>query len=181
MTKLRTTNIIPDLIISKASICDALPIINFLNHVGGETDHLTFGLNEFPYSVAEEEIIIAECLNNNKCLMLVGKINEEIIAQLFLDISPNPRLSHIANLGVSVSKKYWGLSIGAEMIVSALQWARENNICKVQLQVRTDNTRAVALYKKLGFVIEGTLSHSIKVNTIYFDDYIMGLILTESL
>jgi len=60
------------------------------------------------------------------------------------------------------------------MMLTAIEWAKHNSITKLQLQVRTDNDRAVQLYQKLGFSIEGKITQAMKINHIYFDDYIMG-------
>lgn len=164
-----------DLIISQPSVDDAVEIIDFLNKVGGETDYLTFGLNEFPISLEEEKQTIAECLEQKSCLMLIAKVNNEIVSQLFLQRSGNPRLAHIGDVGISVSKHWWGKSIGKHMMLAAIEWAQQNTITKIQLQVRTDNERAILLYGKLGFVIEGTIKQAMKINNTYFDDHIMGL------
>ena len=93
------------LVISKACVDDAPQLVSFLNAVGGETDYLTFGLNEFHFSISEEMKFISKCLEINQCLMLVGKIDEEIVSQIYLDRSNNPRLSHIGDIGISVKKK----------------------------------------------------------------------------
>lgn len=164
-----------DLIISQPSVDDAAEIIHFLNKVGGETDYLTFGLNEFPLSLEEEKQTILECLEQKSCLMLIAKVGNEIVSHLFLQRSNRPRLAHIGDVGVSVSKQWWGKSIGKHMMLFAIEWARQNSITKIQLQVRTDNERAILLYRKLGFVIEGTLKQAMKVNDTYFDDHLMGL------
>lgn len=83
-----------DLIISKARVHDAEDIVDFLNMAGGESNFLTFGLNHFPVSVAEEREIITECNDHEQCLMLIGKIRGEVISQLFLERSSSGRLSH---------------------------------------------------------------------------------------
>ncbi len=152
----------------------ASEIVSFLNKVGGESDFLTFGENEFPLSIDDEKEIILECLSNN-CLMLTGTIDNNIVSHLFIDVSSKPRLAHIGDLSVSVAKKYWGKSIGKKMVISAINWAKENNLTKIQLDVREDNSRAISMYKSLGFVIEGRVTRSVKVNDEYFDSYIMGL------
>lgn len=161
--------------VTKAKLTDAEMIVNFLNLVGGETDFLTFGENEFPISIDEESKLINELLLSDRSLMLVGKIKEDIVSQLFLDVSLQPRLSHIGYLGLTVKKNYWGMSIGKQMLMKAILWAREKHLTKIQLQVRVDNFNAVNLYKKFAFVIEGKISHSLKVNDIFYDEYIMGL------
>lgn len=167
-----------NLSINKASIEDAASIVAFLNKVGGETDFLTFGLNEFPFSIEEEEEeMIRECLDSNTQLMLVGKVEGQIVSHLFLQRSDKLRIAHIGDIGVSVSKNFWGYSIAFHMILAAIEWAKDKNLNKLQLQVRSDNERAIHLYKKLGFNIEGKIINAMKVNNIYYDDYIMGLLL----
>lgn len=164
-------------VISKASVDDAAQLVSFLNKVGGETDNLTFGLNEFHLSICEERAFISKCLESNQYVMLVGKIRGMIVSQLFLDRSNNPRLAHIGDVAISVEKKYWGNSIGAHMMNSVIDWAKLNGITKLQLHVRTDNDAAIHLYKTLGFYKEGVIKRAIRINDIYFDNYIMGLIL----
>ena len=107
--------------------------------------------------------------------MLVGKINGEIVSQLFLERSNNVRLTHIGTLGVTVAKQYWRRSIGKKMILAAIDWAKSNHLTKLQLYVRTDNLGAIDLYKKLGFYTEGTITRAIKIENQYFDNYLMGL------
>ena len=46
---------------------------------------------------------------------------------------------------------------------------------KVNLQVRTDNARAIALYKRKGFAVEGTISRGIFLDDVFFDLHWMGL------
>ncbi|WP_028389483.1 GNAT family N-acetyltransferase [Legionella fairfieldensis] len=163
------------LTIKKAEPEDAQEIIDFLNSIGGETDFLTFGQNEFPVSLKEEIDIINECLKKENSLMLVGKINQMIVSQLFLDVSNASRLDHIGHLGLSVKKSHWGQSIGKKMLVEAIGWAKKKNLVKIQLQVRTDNFSAINLYKKFNFVIEGTITQALKINNKFYDDFLMGL------
>ena len=163
-----------DLVISEADISDAHSIVHFLNTAGGESDFLTFGLNDFPVSVEEEKAIIIECQDQKHCLMLIGKINGDVVSQLFLERSSMARLAHIGTLGITVAKKHWRKSIGKQMLLAAVDWAKSNRITKLQLYVRTDNIGAIDLYKKLGFVIEGTIMRAVKIENHYFDNYLMG-------
>ena len=45
---------------------------------------------------------------------------------------------------------------------------------KINLRVRTDHERAIALYKKKGFAIEGTITRAVRIRGEYFDQYWMG-------
>jgi RimJ/RimL family protein N-acetyltransferase len=123
------------LTISSASIVDGPEIINFLNKVGGETDFLTFGHEAFPYSLEQQQKTVAEALALQQCLMLVGKINDCIIAQLFLQRLSHERTCHVGEIAITVDKKKWGQGIAKNMIGQAIIWAQNHNITKLQLQV----------------------------------------------
>jgi RimJ/RimL family protein N-acetyltransferase len=77
---------------------------------------------------------------------------------------------------MSVRKQYWGLGIGSLMLDTLIEWARANQIVKkINLRVRTDNQRAIRLYERKGFVIEGTSRKEILFYGSYFDHHWMGL------
>lgn len=87
-----------------------------------------------------------------------------------------PRTKHICEIeDFIVSKQYWSMGIGSKIIKYVIDWARNNEILKLRLQVRIDNERAIGLYKKLGFVVEGEIKGAMKIRGQYFTDYLMGL------
>ena len=66
-----------------------------------------------------------------------------------------------------------GLDISENMI----NVARMKKLSKICLNVNTDNDRAINLYKKAGFEIEGKLCKESYVNGEYRDEYRMALFL----
>lgn len=58
-----------------------------------------------------------------------------------------------------------------------LRWARSNpRVEKVELQVRSSNDGAIALYRSLGFVEEGRKTRRLKIGSDeYLDDVYMAL------
>ncbi len=58
-----------------------------------------------------------------------------------------------------------------------LGWARSSpGVEKVELQVRSSNERAIALYRSLGFVEEGRKTRRLKIGpNAYLDDIYMAL------
>ena len=161
--------------ITQVKVDDAVDLISYLNSIGGESDFLTFGLNEFPLSVDEEEVFIKKITESGRNMMLIGRVENQIVSQLFIDNLSNPRLQHIGDLSISVKKTFWGMSIGTHMLNSSILLSKKKNISKIQLYVRTDNDPAINLYKKHGFSIEGTISRAIKINEVYYENYLMGL------
>jgi RimJ/RimL family protein N-acetyltransferase len=53
-------------------------------------------------------------------------------------------------------------------------WARERGFHRLELTVMTHNERAIRLYKKMGFEVEGVKKHSLFVNGEYVDEYYMA-------
>ena len=56
-------------------------------------------------------------------------------------------------LGIAVSEKYLGMGLGAIMMNQLISFAKQNKVKQIKLSVDNDNTAAIALYKKLGFVL----------------------------
>jgi RimJ/RimL family protein N-acetyltransferase len=62
------------------------------------------------------------------------------------------------------------------MVDALVDWARATGfVTKINLRVRTDNPRAIALYKRKGFVIEGTISREMFLDGKYYSHHWMGL------
>lgn len=83
---------------------------------------------------------------------------DEAIGQLGLHTFPHhPRRKHVGQIGMAVRDDWQGKGAGSAlmqaMIDLADQWL---NLSRIELEVYTDNEPAIHLYKKFGFVIEGT-------------------------
>ena len=90
---------------------------------------------------------------------LVAISEGEIIGHLGLHTYPTfPRRRHAGRIGMAVRDDRQGQGAGSALMQGCIDLAdRWLNITRLELEVYTDNEPAVALYKKCGFVIEGTL------------------------
>jgi len=90
----------------------------------------------------------------------VACIEDEIAGQLNIHTFPNrPRRRHAGHIGMTVRDDFKGQGVGTELMRAAVDMA-DNwlNLLRLELTVFVDNEPAIRLYKKYGFVIEGTLS-----------------------
>ena len=71
--------------------------------------------------------------------------------------------------------EYRGHGLGERLIRAALDAARGAGFERVSLSVYASNARATALYRKVGFVLEGTRVRGRKVDGAYDDMLMMGL------
>ena len=100
-----------ELFISEAEIEDASMIIDYLNQVGGESDNLTYGLNECYLNEFEEMEVIQDFIDQENSLLLCGFIDDELVSLLSIQGEQKERLKHIGHLQSLLKKNIgiWGL------------------------------------------------------------------------
>lgn len=164
------------LLIRRVETDDAAALLEYTECISGETDFVSFGPGELGLSLSEEvEFIRGRQAADNE-LFIQAAIEDRIVGLLSFAAGGRPRTRHAGELGKSVRKECWGLGIGSRLLDSLIDWARESGIVtKLNLRVRTDNDRAISLYRHKGFAIEGTIRRDFRINGKYFDHYWMGL------
>ncbi len=100
--------------------------------------------------------------------------SEDIQGFCILDPGKLKRNSHVASLVVGVQKKYWLQGVGSALISKALNKAKEVDIRRIELTVRSSNHPAIALYQKFGFIKEGERLCSLYVNGKFSNEYYMA-------
>lgn len=127
--------------------------------------------------VQQSKAFIESLESNNH--LLVAEVEEngvkKVVGVVGLNISSNPRTRHTASLGIMVHKDYQGTGIGNKLMTEILDLA-DNwlMLIRIELGVFTDNEKAIKMYKKFGFEIEGTRKYAAVKNGKYADEYIMA-------
>jgi RimJ/RimL family protein N-acetyltransferase len=93
------------------------------------------------------------------------------------DITPRDRATtrHSGVLGMGILPEWRGRGLGRALIERTLEAARAFPLVRVELAVRADNASAAALYRKVGFEVEGLRRRAMLVDGVYYDDIIMAL------
>ena len=87
------------------------------------------------------------------------------------------RTSHKVEFGVCVLKEFWGHGIGQNLLKESIHWADANGIKKITLNVLETNDKAIKLYQKYGFEVEGILKKDkILSDGNYYNTILMGRI-----
>ncbi|WP_460415302.1 GNAT family N-acetyltransferase [Planifilum fimeticola] len=109
-------------------------------------------------------------------LYLIAEVDGELAGMLQFQPGKRKRNAHAGEFGMSVRKKYWGMSIGRKLLQGLLQWARQTGkIRKINLRVRADNERAIRLYRSVGFKVGGTISREFCIDGRFYDAHWMGI------
>ena len=160
---------------------DAEEVLGYIERVSGESSFLTFGPGELEMTVEQEADFFRAGQGSPNRTYILGFIGDELVATANVMASPRPRLRHRGELGMSVSRAFWGRGIGAAMLDHLVEWARESPmLIKLDLRVRADNTRAIPLYRGRGFVEEGVLRKQFCVQGELHDLIAMGMEVSET-
>ena len=98
---------------------------------------------------------------------LVALSAGEVIGWCDVMRKPRPIYAHSGVLGMGLLPEFRRKGIGKELIQPTLAAAREFGFHRVELTVREDNANAIALYKKVGFEIEGLQRDAFLVDGVY--------------
>jgi len=166
------------LVIRKPDAEDAGEIIRYMNTVGGESDNLLFGKDEFHLSIEQEIEYIAGMNRNPDAYMIMAVINEAIVSVAQICGSNRPRNAHNSGIAISVKKEYWGAGIGTAVMGELIAYVKARGSIKtVSLGVRDGNTSAIKMYEKFGFEKVGVHKNYFDVNGVYYDEILMDLML----
>jgi ribosomal protein S18 acetylase RimI-like enzyme len=117
-----------------------------------------------------------EALATRGCFV-VAEIGGNIVGHAFLEPLVNlAATAHVFVLTIVVHPEKIGQGVGSALLSHLLEWAaRDTRVTRVELRVRSTNTRAIALYKKLGFVEEGRFQRRIRLEDgTFVDDIAMA-------
>jgi RimJ/RimL family protein N-acetyltransferase len=85
-----------------------------------------------------------------------------------------PGFAHFGAVGMGLDEGYRGRGHGTALLRAALAHADRIGLERVELQVFAGNDAALALYKKLGFVMEGAKRRARKLDGRYDDLLLMA-------
>jgi diamine N-acetyltransferase len=130
------------------------------------------------YSLSETEEFCRSVLGapGSKSYVIVEKSRDQPIGitSLVRIDTANRNAECIIDIG---EKEYWGQGYGAEALRLLLRYAfLELGLHRVCLRVFSFNTRAIRLYKKLGFQEEGRLRESLFRSGQWHDTLIMAIL-----
>jgi L-phenylalanine/L-methionine N-acetyltransferase len=132
---------------------DAEAIVACLSHPA-----IARALLQLPYgSVEFWRKRIADMPHGTADIMLVAERGGVVVGNAGLTAATHQRRRHAVNMGISVLPEVQGQGVGSALMAALLDYADNwAHVLRVELNVFTDNTGAIALYKKFGFVHEGT-------------------------
>ena len=110
-------------------------------------------------------------------MVFVACLDGEVVGNAGMHSNARARRSHAMALGLTVRSDHHGKGVGTALMQAVCESADNwMNVIRLELTVFTDNERAIALYRKFGFEIEGTHKAYALRDGVYADTHFMARI-----
>ena len=140
-------------IIRNGTFEDGPEVSTFFTTTHGETDYLLSYPEESTRDDEKQSNYLKETTESDREIELLAIVDGKVVGMAgFNAIGSKYKVRHRAEFGMTVSKNYWGQGIGKAIMNACIECAKEAGYIQLELDVVADNTRAIELYKKLGFI-----------------------------
>lgn len=158
---------------------DAQGTLDYLKAACSETDFLLRAAEECEGMTVEGEAAwLTRSAEDPNCFMIVCEVDGEIAGNCEIRFDTRVKLRHRAVIGIGLKQKFWNLGIGSAMFRELEAEARRRpGIHHMMLEVIEGNSRARALYEKMGFRIVGVNPDNLMLKTGLANEYIMTKLL----
>ena len=167
------------MLIRQVEISDAEEFLNLQLELDKETKFMLLEPGEREKDANRTKVMIESILKANDFLF-VAEIAGELIGFITASRGNANRIKHRAYVVMGIKKEFHGRGVGTELLYELERWAARCGIRRLELTVMVHNVKAISLYEKFGFVIEGVKKDSMCIDGEYVDEYYMGKILVEA-
>lgn len=154
---------------------DAAQMLACLRVTSEETPFMVRYPEEIDMTAEQEAAFLLSRVKSETAVLIAAQADGKIIGSAGIEpIASRIRLCHRAMFGIAVCREYWNAGLGTALLRQAIICAKELGYEQVELEAVTENTRAVSLYLKNGFVVYGTREHSMRYKDgSYAAEYLM--------
>ena len=149
------------------SVCDddIQGMLDYLYVSSGETDFILRYPEECTKYTPEGEKELFDRMNASENeAMLTCVVDGKIAGNCQISWSKMIKLKHRASVAIALIKEFWNQGIGTKMFEELIRIAESNpHIIQMELDFIEGNSRARALYEKMGFRITGVKPDAIRL------------------
>ena len=144
---------------------DIRGVLDYLYVSAGETEFILRYPEECGKYTYEGEKALFDRINaSDNEAMLVCIVDGKVAGNCQIAWKTGIKTRHRASVAIALLKEFWNLGIGTRMFEEMIRIAEANeNLIQMELEFVEGNTRARALYEKMGFRITGVNPNAIRL------------------
>ena len=157
---------------------DAAAFLALRQQIDLETKFMMLEPGERQTTVERERERLAAITTSDNKQTFLAEDDGQLIGWLWANGGDFRRNYHSVHIVIGIKAEYINRGIGTRLFQACEAWARERGLHRLELTVMTHNELGIALYKKMGFQIEGTAPDAMRVDGEYVDLHYMSKLLT---
>jgi RimJ/RimL family protein N-acetyltransferase len=161
------------IVVRRAEPGDAPALVALANEVSAEPEG--WMIWSAWRGVADERRYLRAVRKHPDAAVFVAEVDGELAARLSLARDQNPASHHVADLGLMVDTRFRRRGVGRALLETAVAWAPDHGVAKLELHVFPWNEAAIALYESFGFEREGYRKRHYLRPDGYADTILMAL------
>ncbi|MED3572737.1 GNAT family protein [Cytobacillus praedii] len=163
------------MVIREITTDDAYAFTELMKQVENEAEYMLMEPGERKGTPEQIKKWVEQIGKKKNSAIFVAENEDKILVGYLAVIGGDTiRTKHTAYVIIGILEEYTGQGIGTKLFQSLDRWARTNDILRIELTVVIENFAGIALYKKMGFEVEGVKRNSIIVKGEILDQYYMS-------
>ena len=152
-------------------------MIAYLKATAEETEYGLSYPEEMDFSIKDEEDFITNYAEDQGSIMISAFDGDRLVGNASLCcVMDRKKTWHRATFGIAIRKSEWGQGLGKKILSELISFAKQAGYEFLELEVAADNSTAVKLYERMGFVVYGERPRSLKLKSgNYYDELLMVL------
>jgi RimJ/RimL family protein N-acetyltransferase len=156
---------------------DAAALLDLKRQLDEETSFMMYELGERDSSLQDLARELAGVARSPNSVILLAELGDQLAGYLELTGGSFRRSRATAYVVIGVLAHAAGRGIGTGLLQHAKDWAAAHGLHRLELTVMAHNTRAIRLYERMGFSVEGRRSECLLIDGRFIDELTMAVIL----
>ncbi len=156
---------------------DAAALLELKRQLDRETAFMMYEPGERDSPVQDLAAELASLARSANSVVLLAELADQPVGYVQLTGGSLRRSRATAYVVIGVLAHAAGRGIGTELLRQATAWADTRGLHRLELTVMAHNTRAIRLYERMGFSVEGRRSECLLVDGQFIDELTMAILL----
>ena len=145
-----------DCVLRNCTAADAEGVLRTFINTHAQTDFLTSQPEEITMTLEQEAEYLRKRAESPDEIEILAELDGQVVGTAGIDkVRSYEKVRHRCDFGVSIDREAWGLGIGRALTEACIECARSVGYLQMELEVVSENHRAVALYRSVGFLEYG--------------------------
>ena len=170
----------PDVRMRAAGPDDAAALLQLKQRLDQETSFMLLEAGERDASVPTLAGELESAARSGNSVVIVAETGGELAGYIELTGGTFHRNQATAYVVIGVLAAAAGKGVGRGLLEEAKRWAVAHGVHRLELTVMAHNQRAIGLYQRTGFSVEGRRSECLLIDGQFIDELYMAMVLPQA-